>query len=400
MQNVILISVDCLRADHAGYTKDAKLKPPTMIDLADKGYAYENCICQAPFTTTSHASMLTGLYPFEHGVRHLYGEQLDENTKMIQHDMRDRGYSTHALVSCFHMTHTEFQSGFDSFRYEPTVEDDNGRGQYSTAKTTTDRAIDILKKHDKTFLFIHYFDIHTHTGYEYEQLYRDEIMEVDKQISRLVDFCDDDTLFIITGDHGKKWSGEHNFPYLNPRNPDVDPLPCKMTDISGGHGAELYDESIRVPLIAWSSEQSSLYSKIGTYVHPVQTVDIRSLIKFELGEEEQFKDKRSEFAYMETYSPDQLFKQGIPQIGIRTGEWKLICYQTELDKSNRGLVPAELYNLEDDPSEEQNIIKDESLRAFKLFWQLLAINRDNMPVVDEIPLNDKVKKRLEGLGYI
>jgi len=386
-----------LRADHAGYTKDAKLHPPVMKELARKGYAYENCICQAPFTTTSHASMLSGLYPFEHGIRHLHGEIMPPDVRMIQHDMKDRGYSTHAVVSCYHMSHIGIENGFDSFEYNPTILNDNkGRGDYNPAEVVTDRAIKLLSENEKAFLFLHYFDAHVHVGYEYEPMYRDEILRVDEQIGRFVERCDDDTLFVITADHGKKWSGEHNFPRLNPRNPKVDPMPCEMKDErAGGHGAELYDEAMRVPLIVYPPKCNTDFSPIQ---RQMKVSDISNLLRWWLGDNVALD--YDDYAYMETFSPDQLFqKEGIPLIGIRTNEWKLICYQTG-QPHKRMFMSGELYNLQDDPKELNNLWRK---RNKPIVHELL--NRLPVRVLYEETLSEgkdieKVRQRLAGMGYI
>lgn len=399
MQNIILISIDCLRADYAGYTEDAKIKPTVLTELAKKGVAYENCIAQAPFTTTSHATMLSGLYPFEHGVRHLYGEKLSESTTMIQHDMKERGYSTHVVVSCFHMTHIGLENGFDSFVFNPTIQDDkHGRSDYNDAKTVTDRAIEILDKDEKTFLFLHYFDAHLHVQQVYEKMYCDEIKNIDEQIGRLVDYCNDDTLFVITGDHGKKWNGEHNFPCLNPRNPAIDPKPCAFNDIGeGGHGAELYDECMRVPLIVYYKIQPRNFS-----IHKqIQLLNLRDIVRHEV-DWSGYLGYGEMFAYMETFSPDQLFKEGIPQIGIRqANEWKLICYQINSEEHKRTFAPAELYNLKEDPRELNNLYDKNSDKVIELFENLMQICSEAAPVIDYRAINNRqIKEKLKALGYV
>lgn len=406
MKNIILISVDCLRVDHAGYVKNAKLKPPTMMKLASEGYAYENCIVQAPFTTASHATMLTGLYPFEHGIRHLWGERLSKDTKMIQHDMKERRYFTAGLVSCFHMSHIGLNYGFDIFEYHPDVFDDEyGRQDYRTAEDLTDRAIDILEDHDRTFLFLHYFDAHVHTDFQYEQMYKDEIMIIDKQIERLVDFCGDDTLFVITGDHGKKWSGEHNFPCLNPRYSKRDPLVCDYTDKGeGGHGAELYDEILRVPLIVWNGRDKSG----SVYEDQMEMANLREIIGYECWLYPAIVDRNNGYAYIETFSPDMLFDEGISQIGLRTPEHKLICYQYfqstyVVEDKQRHFIPGELYDLKNDPKETINLVVSKPRTTERLFTKLIGIV-ERFPIYlqtqDFQSTDGRVKERLRGMGYL
>lgn len=418
---VILISIDCLRADHVGYTKDSKFMMPFLNEMAANGQAYHNCIVPAPFTTASHASMLTGLYPFEHGIRHLNGERLSKHTRMIQHDLKQGGFSTHAVVSCFHMTHIRLSHGFDTFKYNPSVKEDKcGRGSYNPAEVVTDRAIKLLSysEAENNFLFLHYFDAHVHVGCEYEQLYKDELLNIDREIERLVDYCKGykkDTFFVITGDHGKKlYKGEHNFPCLNPRHPIYDPLPCDYADEGeGGHGAELYDECMKVPLILYYTQPPN---NTGTCLcdmqNQISSLRIPKIIRdyvgrcssIELPSQHLPSPKYSDpIVYMETFSPDQLFKQGIPLIGLRSNEKKTICYQVEHPnyKSERCFQIAELYNLTNDPNEKNNLIN--------LDWGLIRNFHEKFLIggmiphwkaPPKIPIEDKVATRLKALGYI
>lgn len=396
MKNIVLISIDCLRADYSGYTKNPKLEPPCLTGLAEDGYAYDNCIVHAPFTTTSHASMLSGLYPFEHGVRHLRGEQLSSDVRMIQHDLMDVGYETYGLVSCYHMSHIGLHYGFYEYKFNPNIVADNyGRGLYSTAESITDMAIEKLAAHKPMFLFLHYFDAHVHIGDEYEQLYCDEILRIDKQIERLVNSAGDDTVFIITADHGKKWSGEHNFPYLNPRNPIVNPLPCEYKNIEGGHGAELYEEAVRVPLIVYNGT-----NKPHDLTSVVQSADIRNIVKSQVYDQE-FPQNRH-FSYLETLSPDQIFQDAIPQIGIRTDSWKLICYQSGIENNVRNFSGAELFDLQNDPREEKNIINERADIARQLLHNLLNIQKraqyEAQPIEDQ-KYNDTISEKMKAMGY-
>lgn len=417
MQNVILISIDCLRADHVGYTEDSKFVMSFLNEISKKGQTYHNCIVPAPFTTASHASMLTGLYPYEHGIRHLNGERLHPNTRMIQHDLKDRGFSTHAIVSCFHMTHIGLESGFDTFKYRPSLKDDKyGRGSYNLAEVVTDRAIKTLSgsENDKNFLFLHYFDAHVHVGYEYESMYKEMLNYIDEEIQRLVDYCrgyKGETLFVITGDHGKKlYKGEHNFPCLNPRNPKYDPFPCDYADEGeGGHGAELYDECMKVPLILYYTQlPNNVDANFFDTQIQISSLRIPQIIrdyaqclfptpKYSAGVAVS-NFPSDPIVCMETFSPDQLFKQGIPLIGIRYNEWKSIYYQIECTDSKRLFQAAEFYNLKNDPNEKNNIIDDyKSLTDLK--GEMASVcGIWNAPPKTQI--EDKVATRLKELGYI
>lgn len=384
---------------------------PFVKSLSNFGYNFP-CVCVAPFTTTSHVSILTGLYPYQHGIRHLYGEKLDPRIRMIQHELRDMDYKTHAHVSCFHMTHIGIENGFDTFTYRPYVKDDpHGRGAYNPAEVLVDRAIKTISdsRTDKNFLFLHFFDAHVHVGEKYEKLYKDELSVIDQQIRRLYDYFAvyrGDTLFVITSDHGKKlYEGEHNFPCLNPRNPEVDPKPCKFDHKGeGGHGAELYEEIVRVPLVVHKKE----WTERSIFLNQISSIDIPNLILFELGVSTiesyylwaDYLWEGRPYVYIETFSPDHLFDQGIPLVGVRSNEWKLICYQTENSGNRRTFNAAELYNLKTDPKEKKNLFQTDHKQVQRILSELpdliRKINVDPFQKTED----EKVEKRLKDLGYI
>lgn len=405
MKNVYLISIDCLRSDYTGLSENDKLIMPNLLGLAIKGYAYPNCIVHAPFTTASHASMLSGLLPFQHGVRHLYNERLSKNITMIQHDMKDLGYEAIGMVSCYHMSHIGLEQGFDYFTFKPSInKDKKGRSLYVPADKLVNRAINRVKLNDNPkFVFLHFFDAHVNIGDEYEAIYKEELLKIDKEIERLVD-SDPDALFVITSDHGKKWIGEHNFPYLNPRNKGTNPLLCEYKGLNGGHGGELYDEAMRVPLVVYNGVREENFPNEIFHSKGIRRLIGREVLISEFEVEIfdiRYKIERDN-AYIETFSPENLFQgEGIPLIGLRTNEYKFIGY---CSPSKKGWIagPGELYNIVKDPKEEHDIIEeDDSWKMlFKKIGEIMAIEVKQGEPIEDKEYQDTIKERLEGMGYI
>src|SRR3989344_1165321 len=94
--NILLIVVDCLRADHA-YENKAHI--PTIKNIMKNGYSFLNTMSSTSTTTPSFASLLTGLYPFENGVRSHSGYSLKKGAKTIQKILKQNGYHTYAEVT-------------------------------------------------------------------------------------------------------------------------------------------------------------------------------------------------------------------------------------------------------------------------------------------------------------
>lgn len=120
--NVILISIDTLRADHLGVYGNMRNVSPNIDSLAQQGILFENHYSQAPLTEPSHMSIFTSLYPSEHricaigvtdvGCRYT----LDENITTLTEVLRRNGYATYGYVNAFNMhSNYGFGRGFDSY---------------------------------------------------------------------------------------------------------------------------------------------------------------------------------------------------------------------------------------------------------------------------------------------
>src|SRR5579862_770877 len=99
--NVILITIDTVRADHVGCYGAKDVKTPELDRLAQDGVLFERAISQVPLTWPSHAVILTGTYPFQNGVQDFTGEPLGERFLSVAQVFKDAGYATGAVVSAF-----------------------------------------------------------------------------------------------------------------------------------------------------------------------------------------------------------------------------------------------------------------------------------------------------------
>src|SRR5712672_501760 len=99
--NVILITIDTVRADHLGCYGAKDVQTPTLDALARDGIVFERAVSQVPLTWPSHAVILTGLYPFQNGVQDFTGQPLDERFRSVAQLFKQQGYATGAVVSSF-----------------------------------------------------------------------------------------------------------------------------------------------------------------------------------------------------------------------------------------------------------------------------------------------------------
>jgi arylsulfatase A-like enzyme len=260
--NVLLITLDTTRADALGCYGAKADATPVLDAIAAEGTRFDQAIASAALTPVSHASILTGLEPREHGVRVLAGRggyRLHDDVPTLATILHARGYHTAACLSALTVSRWfGFERGFDVFdgfdgAFEPgtlgnLTWDQSNLQRRSDA--TTDLAIAQTRGKEPFFLWVHYWDPHDEAlvpppeflrpglprdaqGHlqPCRALYADEVHYMDHEIGRLVDALKssgqwDHTLVVVVADHGEGL-GDHGW---------------------ATHRI-LYQEEIRVPLI-------------------------------------------------------------------------------------------------------------------------------------------------------
>ena len=264
LPNVVLITIDTLRADHlSSYGYHLKTSP-RIDQLAEEGVRFENASTVIPLTGPSHSSLFTSRYPQEHGAR-TNGMAVPRKSKWLSlpQILNRFGYRNAAFVSAWPLIDRLTQMGhwFDVYDQRMTRKYD----VFSSSRLARDVTPPVLQwleeNHDKTFfLWVHYFD--PHSPYELQprfaspessghsgkgagaranedremakriKRYDSEIGYTDYYLGRVLDRIDrlglrDSTLVVLTSDHGESL-GEHGYV---------------------GHGRRLHEGILRVPLI-------------------------------------------------------------------------------------------------------------------------------------------------------
>ncbi|MBW2726893.1 MAG: sulfatase [Deltaproteobacteria bacterium] len=263
--NVVLVTLDTVRADYLGLYGHPRETSPELDEFARGAFVFEQAIAQSAVTPVSHASILTGLRPYQHGLRSLHGGAnfaLPDEQQTLAEMLAARGYATAAFVSAFTATrYYGLHQGFESWDQAFAGNDGAGRVNEAgivntgdaqrTAVETTRRALKWLeaRKPGPFFLWLHYFDAHDPdviapaevqarfppaTRNRHDLLraaYEGEIAVIDTELGKLFAALDaagvrEQTLIAIVGDHGQGM-GDHGW---------------------WGHGI-LYQEQLRVPFI-------------------------------------------------------------------------------------------------------------------------------------------------------
>jgi arylsulfatase A-like enzyme/Tfp pilus assembly protein PilF len=389
-QNVLIVTIDTLRADalrsYGGIADTANLDR-----LASEGVRFTFAHAHAVVTLPSHSSILTGRYPFEHGVRDNAGFRLSDSAVTLAETLRDRGWATGAFVGAFPVDRQfGLAQGFD-------VYDDLGGRQVAQAEFAfAERKAEVVvaaarawieQQQKPWFAWVHVFDPHApyappapfDSRYPGEP-YAGEVAYVDQALGPLLELArggSRPTTIIVTADHGEGL-GDHGEPT---------------------HGVFAYESTLKVPLIlAQVTSGTRPLSRPAVSDVPVRHVDIVPTIADLLGIDAAANlpgrsllaaiDSKGEAppSYFEAMTP--MLKRGwAPLKGVLEGRNKYI--ELPLD---------EVYDLAADPREEKNIARTDSARARTLAERLAAFNAA-LPG-DSTKESPAVRARLQSLGYL
>jgi len=437
--NIVLITIDTLRADHCSVYGYGVRTTPHLEQLAREGARVETAYVPMPSTGPAHASLFTSRYPLAHQVLK-NGHVLADDYPVLAEVLGEAGYRTAAFVSSFVLDDRfGYGQGFDSY-------DDDFRGADSSyenvqhwegievpgefdrrAHETTNRANSWLQENGSRggfFLWVHYMDPHEpydppepwRTKYVKPAmsrrnlrraiaLYDAEIAFTDREVGRFLDVLDEispptATLVVLTADHGEGLL-DHGFM---------------------GHGPILYEETLRVPLLVrWSGRIPA-----GSVIPgPVEIVDVMptilGLARIRPGELVlQGRDLTSAITTGAALDPEhsvffqrRLYeKKRVPtfpvdgvvfgrpllvkgdKYGVRQGSWKYLEAPMEGTR--------ELYDLSSDPAERTNLQSRRQELAGELAGQLEAwrSEQDGLALGPVQKAPEEELERLRSLGYV
>ncbi len=382
-RNLVIITIDTLRADRVGTYGYAAAKTPTLDRLAHEGVKFTHAYATAPITLTSHASLMTGRYPPGHGARH-NGMRLDLKTPTLADRAAQSGIATAAFIAAYPLDRRfGLIKGFQTYgdRMPPAR---NGRAvNERPGHQVVDDALAWLAQHraGRFFLWVHLFEPHAPYGNPAEPRgltpqarYDLEVAEADRQAGRLLDALGSDrlsTLVVVAADHGESF-GEHG---------------------EVGHSIYLYDTTLRVPLLM----SGAGLPRDRTIADPVALVDVAPTALALLGItsfDADGIDLAPAFAglalpardlYAESFAPLLDFGWS-PLQSIRSRQWKYI-----------DAPRPELYDVVQDPSETRDLSKGNPSRITELHEQVAR--RSGGPLQSETAIEPDARARLQALGY-
>jgi arylsulfatase A-like enzyme/Flp pilus assembly protein TadD len=382
VRNIVLITIDTLRADHVGAYGAAGAHTPTLDALAADGVRFERAYTAAPITLPSHATMLTGRYPPGHGARD-NGMHVSSAVPTVATLLKARGYRTGAFVAAFPLDHQfGLDRGFDVYSDRmPRV--DGRLSNERPASQVIDEAIAWLHAGGAGgtpfFLWVHLFEPHAPYGDPASrrpalQRYDEEIATADREAGRLIaalGAARSDTMVVAAGDHGEAF-GEHG---------------------EYAHSIFVYDTTLRVPLIM---QVPGVPRRVVS--EPVSLVDLAPTMITRVGgqlPDADGIDLASAFAggalparelYAESFAPLVDFGWA-PLRALRSATWKYIAAPR-----------AELYDLANDPTEEHDVAAAQANVARGLDQRVGQFGGAALPSTAALA-HPEAAERLRALGY-
>ena len=405
--NVVLITIDTLRADHVGAYGYKQIKTPNIDGLAADGARFERAFAVVPVTLPSHSSMLTGTYPMLSGMHDFSANKLSPQQPTMASVLKQAGYRTGAVIAAAVLdSRFGLNQGFD-FYYDhfdfSRLDEANLDEMERPGNVVADVALDWLAKNSdkKFFLWMHLYDPHAPYNppepYKSEYAarpYDGEIAFADEQVGRLLRFLKEkgiyrNTVIVLCGDHGESL-GEHG---------------------EKTHGFFIYNATMHVPLIIRLPENSTPR----VVADPVSLVDLMPTVLLAAALRSRGRCK------VTACSPNCTTRQTGATVAINLPRPRETAFSTEKltcrESTSTGVScvdrralniyfidapKPELYDLTNDPGETHNLIAEKKAVAEAMRGKLVDLIRDysaGKEMAEKTGLDPALMERLKALGY-
>jgi arylsulfatase A-like enzyme/tetratricopeptide (TPR) repeat protein len=379
--DVVLVTIDTLRADAVGFAGNRRVETPTLDRLAAGGRRFADAHAHNVVTLPSHTNILTGLYPYQHGVRDNTGFALSPRVPTLATRLKRAGWTTGAFVGAYPLdARFGLNQGFDV--YDDRFPRGSNPDDFVIAERRGDQVVAAARAWwdaqagKRRFLWVHLYD--PHAAYDppepFASRYRDnpylgEVAAADSflapLLAPLLDGRQPPALVIVTSDHGESL-GEHG----------------EQT-----HGLFAYEATLKVPLVVWGPGIAP-----GRDGRPARHVDIvPTVLSFlrlglpgGLPGRSLLAPAGAGGSYFEALST-----------ALNRG-WAPLRGRLDRGKKLIDLPLPELYDLPADPREERNRFADDRRTAHALRE---ALPRESAWPPPRGAVSPEEEARLRSLGY-
>ncbi len=361
--NVVLIVVDCLRNDH--FLGEGNARIPFLERLRKKGTVFTQAISTASSTSPCLASILTGRYSFKHGIRNNGPHTLDKGVKTIAEAFREKGYYTIAEVTGPLGEGLGLDRGFDEYNFRDIRKHTYGRWGEELIGRIKEKGLK-----EPFFLLVHLWELHRmrFMAREFNKArygkiaYERALSCLDSYLEKLLGCFDENTVVVLTADHGEKIPANKMQEYFNHLCFAFYAV-LRVMGISKGycrresHGFDLSEELLRIPLLL----KGEAFQKGGVIEQQVGQVDIaatlaelfglnlgkgidgRSLLPLVKGK------KLQEWPVFVEATDLKIPRKGDWLEGVRTGRWKYV------HAAQNPSIPEQLFDLKYDAKQSRNL---------------------------------------------
>ena len=396
------MTIDTLRADAVGFAGNAAAETPNLDRLATSGWVFDRAHAHSVMTLPSHANLLTGRLPYEHGVRDNAGFVLPESVPTAAEAFGDAGFRTAAFVAAFPLdARYGLDRGFEV--YDDSYPEGSTRG-FAVAERSGDEVVAAAsswwRRHEgePRFLWVHLYE--PHVPYEPPapfsarfagNPYLGEVAAADEYVGRLLQVVapgdgNADALVIVTSDHGEGL-GDHG---------------------EATHGLFAYEATLAVPLVLWAEELTP--SRVDS---PVQHIDVLPTMLEAAGIDASAIPGMAGRSLWRARPPDAgagpdatYFEVLGPNLQRGWAPLRGVVAQpsTETGEEDRAgllkyisLPRPELYDLAADPAEVRNLHAAEAGTAAELA-ALLPAESEWPPAAGSV--SEDERRALQSLGYL
>ena len=398
--NVILITLDTVRADRMGFLGSKLGLTPQLDALASQSVVFEHAYSQAPITPVSHATILTGTFPQYHGIRN-FGDRLPASVPFLPDILHAQGYHTGAFVGSIILDPKNgfasgFERGFDvynaGFHRQKTGERREASMQ-RRADVTLGFALEWVGQQQGSpfFLWVHLWD--AHDPYNPPEPFRSRfpgtpynasIAYVDATVGKLLDYLRtqglyDNALIAVASDHGESL-GEHG----------------ELT-----HSIFLYDSTIHVPLLLKLPGNRFAGQRLNA---AASLVDLAPTILAALAQTPpSAMQGNSLLPLIGNLHPENRASFATGDHSERSFGWSALVSLRVGSQLYVGAPSPELYDLAADPAAKTNLYRVNRATALRLATQLDSFVKRisaGAPQALQDGLDEKSREQLSALGYV
>jgi arylsulfatase A-like enzyme/Tfp pilus assembly protein PilF len=387
---IVLISIDTLRADHLPAYGYHGVRTPAIDALAADGVVFDRAYSHAPQTLPAHTALLSGRLPFETGVRDNVGFTVKNGERLLPQMLRERGYTTGGVVSAYVLRkETGINQGFDFFDGEmPPSSPELSIGQVqrdgAESEKIAERWLD-ANGSGRAFLFLHLYEPHKPytppARFEQYSPYDGEIAYSDEIVGRLLKYLKSHQLYdrstiVLLSDHGEGL-GDHG---------------------EQEHGLFVYDEAIHVPLIIKQESNAGAGRRVADIVQHLDIVPtVLDLVKAPVPGNLRGRSLKPVLDGSGRLNAAPVYSEAL-YARYHFG-WSELSAITD-DRYRYIKAPHdELYDLQRDPRERENIVADRAQARQALRGVLDRVSA-GATIQAPADVSADARARLQALGYV